>query len=91
MNGGNVYSYVCDVSNRLMVKEVASQVLQKVEKIDILINNAGIVSGKNILHNEEEELERVIDVNLKAHFWTVKYFLPNMLEMQNGHIVEVFK
>ena len=62
---GQVRSYVCDVTNKDEVYQTAS----KVKDVDILINNAGIVIGKNFLSCSDKDIERTINVNLMAHFW----------------------
>ena len=48
--------------------------------VDILVNNAGIVSGKSFLECSDGEIERSLAVNLFAHIWTIRAFLPGMIE-----------
>lgn len=55
----------------------------------MLINNAGVVSGRALLDTPDELIERSFSVNTLAHFWTVKAFLPTMLENDHGHIVSI--
>jgi all-trans-retinol dehydrogenase (NAD+) len=87
--GHKVTTYHCDVSNREMVYGIANEVKQDVGKVDILINNAGIVSGGPFLECSDQQLERTVGVNFLAHFWTVRAFLPYMVETNSGHIVTV--
>ena len=54
-----------------------------------LINNAGIVSGSPILETSDERIIKTFEVNSFAHLWTIKSFLPGMLESKLGHIVSV--
>jgi all-trans-retinol dehydrogenase (NAD+) len=82
-------TYHCDVSDKGMVYETADKVRSDVGSVDILINNAGVVSGKPFLECTDEECERTMAVNVLAHFWTVKAFLPNMIEASSGHIVTI--
>lgn len=84
-----VYTYVCDVANRESVYSTAERVQREVGHIDLLINNAGVVSGRHLLECPDELIERTMMVNCHAHFWTTKAFLPKMLEMNHGHIVTV--
>ncbi len=58
-------------------------------QVDILINNAGIVVGKPFLDVEDDEIQRTIDTNMMAHFWTVKAFLGDMIRQNEGHIVTI--
>ncbi|MBN3278688.1 RD10A dehydrogenase, partial [Polyodon spathula] len=84
-----VYTYVCDVGKRESVYLTAEKVRREVGDVDVLINNAGVVSGHHLLECPDELIERTMMVNCHAHFWTTKAFLPKMLEMNHGHIVTV--
>jgi all-trans-retinol dehydrogenase (NAD+) len=81
--------FTCDLTSREGIADVAQRTLEEVGPIDILINNAGIVSGKPLLDLTDEEIERTFQVNTLALFWTVRAFLPSMLERDAGHIVTV--
>ena len=87
--GYKVKTYHCDVSDRDMVYGLAERVRKEVGKVDIIINNAAVVSGRSFLECSDEQLERTVGVNLLAHFWTVKAFLPDMVQTNSGHIVTV--
>lgn len=84
-----VYTYMCDVSKRESVYLTAEKVRSEVGDIDLLLNNAGVVSGRHLLDCPDELIERTMMVNCHAHFWTTKAFLPKMLELNHGHIVTV--
>ncbi|TRY99659.1 hypothetical protein DNTS_027985 [Danionella cerebrum] len=84
-----VYTYVCDVSKRESVYSTAEKVRREVGDTHLLINNAGVVSGRHLLECPDELIERTMMVNCHAHFWTTKAFLPKMLELNHGHIVTV--
>ena len=84
-----VSGYLCDVSDREHVYQVAEQVIADHQRVDILVNNAGIVSGKNFLDLPDRKIEATFDVNTLALFWTAKAFLPAMLERNRGHIVNI--
>lgn len=64
-----VYTYTCDVSDRFAVYEVARRVKQEVGPVSILINNAGIVSGRRLLDTPDEKIIKTFEVNAIAHFW----------------------
>jgi len=87
--GHAVDFYVCDLTDRQAVAAVAAQTLAEGGPVDILINNAGIVSGKKLLDLSDEEIERTFQVNTLALFWTVRAFLPAMLEQGSGHVVTI--
>jgi len=81
--------YTCDLASREEIAVVAARTLAESGAIDILINNAGIVSGKNLLDLSDEEIERTFQVNALALFWTVRAFPPSMLERDSGHLVTI--
>jgi NAD(P)-dependent dehydrogenase (short-subunit alcohol dehydrogenase family) len=86
---GKIHTYLVNVTNRKEVYEVARQVLKDVGRVDVLINNAGVVAGKSVLEIPDEQIERTIQVNLLANFWTIKAFLPQMQANNSGHIVTI--
>ena len=86
---GKAFSYRCDVSKHQEVYRVAEQVRTDVGMVDVLINNAGVISGKPLLECSDEQVQRTMDVNIMAHFWTVRAFLPDMIRAGRGHIVTI--
>lgn len=85
--GGEAKVYICDVSNADAVRNSATKVLADFGHVDILVNNAGIVSGKKLLDVPDALARKTMDVNTTAHFWTVKSFLPDMIDRNSGHVV----
>jgi all-trans-retinol dehydrogenase (NAD+) len=84
-----VSTYVCNLSDREAIYATAEQVHKDCGPIDILINNAGIVSGKPLTEASDEEIIRTFDVNTLALFWTTRAFLPNMVQRNSGHLVTI--
>lgn len=82
-------TYVCDLSDRQAIAATAAATLAECGPVDVLINNAGIVSGRTILEASDEQIERTFAVNALALFWTARAFLPSMLARNRGHIVTV--
>ena len=85
--GGEAYGYVCDVSNRQEVYRIADEVKARAGPVDIVVNNAGIISGRRLLEIPDERIEAVFGVNVLALYWVTKAFLPEMIERNSGHIV----
>jgi len=85
--GGIAYSYRCDVSNREDVMKIAKLVRQDVGHVTMLINNAGILHCRPLLKLNHQQIQRTMEVNTLAHFWTIREFLPAMIDMKRGHIV----
>src|SRR5919112_623861 len=85
--GGEAYGYVCDVSDRREVYRIADEVKARLGPVDIVINSAGIISGRRLLEIPDERIEAVFGVNALALYWVTKAFLPEMIERNSGHIV----
>eukprot|EP00298_Acanthocystis_sp_HF-20_P004603 c14933_g1_i1.p1 GENE.c14933_g1_i1~~c14933_g1_i1.p1 ORF type:complete len:317 (+),score=123.98 c14933_g1_i1:28-951(+) len=78
-----------DLCNPQEVNRVAQLTISEVGFIDLVINNAGVVSGKKILDLSDAEIQRTFSVNILAHFWVVKNFLPSMIARNEGYIVTI--
>lgn len=76
---GKAFSYICDVSDRYAVYEIANKVRQEVGKVTILVNNAGIVSGKRFLETPDDKIIKTFEVNAISHFWVKYTFFYNFL------------
>jgi all-trans-retinol dehydrogenase (NAD+) len=79
----------CDLGDRDEIAYTAGRVLAEHGGVDVLINNAGIVSGKPLLELTDEAIERTFRVNTLALFWTTRAFLPGMIDKGEGHIVTI--
>jgi 3-oxoacyl-[acyl-carrier protein] reductase len=81
--------FVADLSNIEAVEEVARNVLATVERVDVLINNAGILSNNKIIDTDIAEWRRVQTINVEAALVLTKAVLPGMRTRQFGRIVNV--
>ncbi|XP_046673366.1 epidermal retinol dehydrogenase 2-like [Homalodisca vitripennis] len=81
--------YRLDVTDREAVAAFAKQLELEVGPLDILVNNAGIVQAGGLLDVTDMQISKIIDVNLMAHFWTIRAFLPTMLARNTGHVVAI--
>ncbi|MDA3900406.1 MAG: SDR family oxidoreductase [Spirochaetes bacterium] len=88
-DGGTAESCVLDIANRKAVYKKAASLIKKYGHVDILVNNAGIVVGKDFLESTDEENIATMEVNTISNFWTVKAFLPGMIERKSGHLVTI--
>jgi NAD(P)-dependent dehydrogenase (short-subunit alcohol dehydrogenase family) len=86
-NNGEAFFVETDVSKSKDVKKMIKMTLEKFGRLNVLFNNAGISLEKNVTDTTEEELDKVIDVNLKGAFLCSKYALPNMIHIGGGVIV----
>ena len=85
----NILSIKCDISNRQAIADSATEARNKFGHVDIIINNAGIVQGKQMMDMNETMISKSLIVNLECHFWIIREFLPHMLETNKGQIVSV--
>ena len=70
LEGFSAKAYACDISKQNEVNECIDKIA-KLNSIDILINNAGIVSGKKLLENNPKLIEKTIAVNTTSHTYTL--------------------
>ena len=83
--GGQARAFEVNVADSAQVETVA----ERTGPVDILINCAGIVTGKKLLDADADAIRRVYDVNTLALYWTTKAFLPGMLERDRGAVVTI--
>lgn len=74
-----LYVY-CDVGERLDVRNMMAETLDRFGRVDVLVNNAGIVHTADFLDIEEEDFDRVLRVNLKGAFLTAQIVARQMVE-----------
>lgn len=73
--GQLAHAYQCDCSKRKDVYKVAARVKETVGDVTILINNAGIVSGKKFSEIPDDKVDLTFQVNTVAHFWVSEWRL----------------
>jgi all-trans-retinol dehydrogenase (NAD+) len=81
--------FLCDVSRRADVYRVAAETSAAGGPVDILVNDAGVVSGRPLLELPDEKIEATFATNTLGLFWTTKAFLPGMVERGRGHLVTI--
>lgn len=85
--GRKFKSYCSDFSDRNSVYEFINKVKSDIEKVDILINNAGTILRKPIAEHPDEYWDKVIEVNLSSQFILTREFGRDMVERGYGKIV----
>ncbi len=78
-----------DVTQSDQVEKVAQAIHQKVERVDVLVNAAGIGILKPLEKLENQDFDRVIDINLKGTFYLLRAFLPPMKQAKKGMIINL--
>jgi 3-oxoacyl-[acyl-carrier protein] reductase len=86
--GAKAVFYKVNTANSAAVNEAVTAVLNDFGRIDILINNAGILRDSTLLKMTEAQFDLVLDVNLKGVFNCTKAIAPGMVERGYGRIVQ---
>ncbi len=87
--GVKAKGYVSDASNYEQAHQVVDQVVEDFEKVDVLVNNAGITRDTLLMRMDEEMWDLVIKVNLKSVFNFTKAVQRYMLKARTGSIINM--
>jgi all-trans-retinol dehydrogenase (NAD+) len=85
-----VFAYGINLVNREAIYALAKKVVADHGFVWGLINNAGVISGSPILDTPDKKIELTMGVNVMAHFWTIKAFLPEMYGPRHAHHTYIF-
>ena len=80
---------VCDVANHEQVNRAVSSILEKYQKIDCLINNAGVWIEGALDQNDPERIKAIIDVNTLGVMYLTQAVLPHMKSRMSGRILNI--
>jgi 3-oxoacyl-[acyl-carrier protein] reductase len=78
-----------DVSSRSDVEKMIISVVEQWEYVDILVNNAGIIRDKLLIFLNEDDWDRVIDVNLKGTYLCSRAIIRTMIAQKFGRIINI--
>ncbi|MFZ1290796.1 MAG: 3-oxoacyl-[acyl-carrier-protein] reductase [Melioribacteraceae bacterium] len=84
-----IFGFKADASSFKDAQETIQSAIEHLGGVDILVNNAGITRDNLLIRMNEDEFDKVIDVNLKSVFNYTKAVLPYMIKQRYGRIVNI--
>jgi NADP-dependent 3-hydroxy acid dehydrogenase YdfG len=87
--GGKALALATDVTRRDQVKRLVDAAVQAYGRIDVMINNAGLMPHSPLERLKVEDWDRTIDVNIKGVLYGIAAALPYMKEQKSGQIINV--
>ncbi|MBI3817760.1 MAG: 3-oxoacyl-[acyl-carrier-protein] reductase [Planctomycetes bacterium] len=87
--GGKIVAIGCDVSDSAAVNRVVELTIEKCGSVDILVNNAGITRDNVIPRLQDEDFDRVIEVNLRGSFLFIRAVTRPMMKARRGRIINI--
>ena len=88
-NGGKALAIATDVTNRDQVKALVEQAVERFGRIDVMINNAGLMPQAPLERLKVDEWDHMIDVNIKGVLYGIAAALPHMQRQKAGHFINV--
>lgn len=82
-------AFTVDVTDNAAVQRAAADTIDALGRVNVLINNAGVVSGAPFEDLTEQQIRRTFAVNVLSLFWTTKAFMPALRKQQRAAIVTV--
>ena len=82
-------AFTVDVTDNAAVQRAAAATIEALGRVNVLINNAGVVSGAPFEDLTEQQIRRTFAVNVLSLFWTTKAFMPALKKQQRAAIVTV--
>eukprot|EP01091_Cochliopodium_minus_P001757 TRINITY_DN1169_c0_g1_i1.p1 TRINITY_DN1169_c0_g1~~TRINITY_DN1169_c0_g1_i1.p1 ORF type:complete len:252 (+),score=93.59 TRINITY_DN1169_c0_g1_i1:1-756(+) len=87
--GGEALSVQCDVSNKQEVDNLFDVTIQKYKRVDVLVNNAGVMLLSKMSLLKVEEWIKMVDINIKGVLYCIARAIPIMKEQKTGHIITI--
>ena len=86
---GDISAYKIDISKPAEIQEMAKKVKSEHGVVDMLINNAGIIVGKNFSDHTSLEILKTMEINATAPMLITSEFLKDMIHQDSGHICNI--
>lgn len=89
VSGGKAVYQVTDVTNVAQMESLARFAVEKFGKVDVLINNAGVMPLSKLRKRKVDEWNLMVDVNIKGVLYGINAVLPYMRKQKQGHIINL--
>jgi NAD(P)-dependent dehydrogenase (short-subunit alcohol dehydrogenase family) len=87
--GGSAIAVRCDITNAHDVTQMVDMALHSYGRIEVLVNNAGVIRRRSLVGTSEDDWDREIDTDLKGPFLCTRAVAPHMMERGYGKIVNI--
>jgi NADP-dependent 3-hydroxy acid dehydrogenase YdfG len=87
--GGKAVAFATDVTVASDVNALVQGALDTFGRIDVLVNNAGLMAIAPIAQGRTDEWDRMIDINIKGVLYGIAAALPHMQKQESGHIINI--
>ena len=87
--GGTAEAFQADLADIEQVRALASQAIEFLGGLDVLVNNAGITMNKPFLQVTPEQFDTLYDVNIRGMYFLTQAAVPTMIEQGNGAVINL--
>lgn len=88
-NGGQAMAVQTDVTDRSQVQKLVDTAVSEYGRIDVMLNNAGLMQQSALERLKIDEWDNMIDINIKGTLYGIAAALPQMQKQKDGHIINV--
>ena len=87
--GAKALAITTDVTDREQVKALVDAAVREFGRVDVMLNNAGLMQQSPLERLKVEEWDNMIDINIKGVLYGIAAVLPHMQKQKAGHIINV--